>query len=268
MTKIFSNKKVQNKFFVVVSVVIALVLSSFTPLCGVSFNANAAEMPTYNPEYGNYTQTTDDSGNVVLTAVPKEQCGFRGWFNKNGEEVSLDSEFVLPSGSSADDYIPVFYNFNLAVKGGFEEYADGKNLKKDLPEQEIWEGVCDSEVSGGSDWTTAVVSSNRARTGKNSLKAFSQFNTTYHIFYNLEKNVQYTLSFWYNLDSNNNNFLSFVNVLGENAEVSATANSNNGESLAHKSFSEAEGSTAEGEWKKASLTCSQYKFRPSSENAL
>ena len=81
MTKIFSNKKVQNKFFVVVSVVIALVLSSFTPLCGVSFNANAAEMPTYNPEYGNYTQTTDDSGNVVLTAVPKEQCGFRGWFN-------------------------------------------------------------------------------------------------------------------------------------------------------------------------------------------
>ena len=50
MTKIFSNKKVQNKFFVVVSVVIALVLSSFTPLCGVSFNANAAEMPTYNPE--------------------------------------------------------------------------------------------------------------------------------------------------------------------------------------------------------------------------
>lgn len=254
MTKIFSNKKVQNKFFVVVSVVIALVLSSFTPLCGVSFNANAAEMPTYNPEYGNYTQTTDDSGNVVLTAVPKEQCGFRGWFNKNGEEVSLDSEFVLPSGSSADDYIPVFYNFNLAVNGSFEEYADGKNLKKDLPEQEIWEGVCDSEVSGGSDWTTAVVSSNRARTGKNSLKAFSQFNTTYHTFYNLEKNIQYTLSFWYNFDSTNINYLSFLSVLGENAEVSATANSNNGESLAHKSFSEAEGSTAEGEWKQAKVT--------------
>ena len=254
MTKIFSNKKVQNKFFVVVSVVIALVLSSFTPLCGVSFNANAAEMPTYNPEYGNFTQTTDDSGNLVLTAVPKEQCGFRGWFNKNGEEVSLDSEFVLPSGSSADDYIPVFYNFNLAVNGSFEEYADGKNLKKDLPEQEIWEGVCDSEVSGEGDWTSATVTSERARSGSKSLKAFSQFNTTYHTFYNLEKNVQYTLSFWYNLDSNNNNFLSFVNVLGENAEVSATANSNNGESLAHKSFSEAEGSTAENEWKQAKVT--------------
>ena len=49
-------------------------------------------------------------------------------------------------------------------------------------------------------------------------------------------------------------FLSFVSVLGEDMETSATANSNNGEYLAHKTYSTIEGATAEGEWKKASLT--------------
>lgn len=253
MIKCFSNNYFK-KTFIVISVIIALVLSLFIPISGITFNAKAAELPVYNPEYGSYTKTTNDNGNIVLTAIPKEGCGFRGWFNKDGEEISYEDKITLPSGASHDDYIPVFYNFNLAINGSFEEYADGTNLKSGLPDNEIWEGTCDQEIDGGKDWTSAIVTSERARTGKNSLKAFSQFNTTYHTFYSLEKNTQYTVSFWYNLDSNAENYLNFVSVLGEGTEISATANSNNKEYLAHKTFTMSEGSTVDSEWKKASLT--------------
>ena len=255
MTKIFSNKKIQNKFLVSVSVIIALVLSLFTPLCGgFSFDAKAAEMPVYNPEYGSYTQTTNNSGNIVLTAVPKEQCGFRGWFDKNGEEVSFENEFIVPSGTSANDYIPVFYNFNLAINGSFEEYADGTNLKKDVPDREIWEGVCDSEVDGGSDWTSVIVTSERARSGRKSLKAFSQFNTTYHDFYDLDKHTQYTVSFWYSFNSDTKNYLSFIGIIDGEATILPSAISDKGEYLAYKKFSDTEGACADNEWKKTTVS--------------
>lgn len=225
---------------------VALILS-LAPI-GIT-TVKAAESPVYDPDLGEYSEQ-----NGVLTATPYENCGFRGWFDKKGNEVSSKLNFTLPSGASAADYTPVFYDFNLAIKGGFEDYAAGANLKSGLPAEEIWEGTCNAEIEGESDWTSAVVTSDRARTGKKSLKAFSQFNTAYHDFYNLEKNVQYTVSFWYNLDATAKNYLSFVSVLGENTELSATANSNNGEYLAHKTFTESEGSTAAGEWKKASVT--------------
>ncbi len=254
MIKCFSNKNYFKKIFIAISVIIALVLSLFTPFCEFSFSAKAVDLPVYNPEYGSYIRTTNDSGNIVLTAVPKEECGFRGWFNKKGEEVSLEDKITLPFGATANDYIPVFYSFNLAINSSFEEYANGTNLKSGVTDEEIWEGTCNQEIDGGSDWTSATVTSERARTGKNSLKAFSQFNTTYHTFYGLEKNVQYTVSFWYNLDSNAENYLNFVSVIGDGTKISATANSNNGEYLAHKTLSVSDGSTADGEWKKASVT--------------
>ena len=262
MIKCFSNNYFK-KTFIVISVIIALVLSLFIPISGITFNAKAAELPVYNPEYGSYTKTTNDNGNIVLTAIPKEGCGFRGWFNKDGEEISYEDKITLPSGASHDDYIPVFYNFNLAINGSFEEYAAGTNLKKDVSAEEIWEGTCDAEVDGGNDWTYTVVTADRANTGNNSLMAFSQFNTTYHDFYGLEKNVQYTVSFWYNLDPATEatetelaieNYLDFVCVIGEDMKTSAAANADNGEYLAHKTYSATEGATAEGEWKQVSLT--------------
>ena len=236
-----------------ISVFMAVImLCTLTPLGGAFSSASAEEMPVYDPSLGEYSVK-----NNVLTATPYENCGFRGWFDKEGNEASMNTSFTLPSGANASDYTPVFYNFNLAIKGGFEEYSNGTSLKKDLPKEEIWEGTCNGEITNAEgDWTSAVVTSERARTGNNSLKAFSQFNTTYHDFYDLEKNVQYTVSFWYNLDpaTDGENYLSFVSVLGENMETSATANSDNGKYLAHKTYSSTEGSTAEGEWKKASLT--------------
>ncbi|MBE6762209.1 MAG: hypothetical protein E7551_07985 [Ruminococcaceae bacterium] len=245
--KIFKTKKFKAK---AISVFMAVIMiCSLMPMNSIFASVSAAEMPEYDPTLGEYSA----NGNV-LTATPYENCGFRGWFDENGNEVSVDTEFTVPSGASADDYTPVFYDFNLAINGSFEEYAAGTNLKTGVSSEEIWEGRCDAEIDGGADWTTAVVTSNRAKTGTKSLKAFSQFNTTYHTFYGLEQNVQYTVSFWYNLDADNQNYLSFVSVLGEDTEISATANSNNGEYLAHKTFTTEEGSTASGEWKKASLT--------------
>ena len=234
---------------------VVVLLCSLMPFGSVL--VSAVEQPTYDPTLGKYSVQ-----NNVLTATPYENCGFRGWFDKNSNEVSVDTEFTVPSGTSADDYTPVFYDFNLAINGSFEEYTAGTNLKTGVSAEEIWEGTCDSEIKGGSDWTKAVVSSNRARTGNNSLKAFSQFNTTYHDFYNLEQNTQYTVSFWYNLDPATEatetelatvNYLDFVSVLGENMELSAVANANNGEYLAHKTFSSTEGACNGGEWKKVSL---------------
>lgn len=249
----FKFLKAKKQFTVkAISVFMAVIMiCSLMPMNSIFASVSAAEMPEYDPTLGEYSA----NGNV-LTATPYENCGFRGWFDSEGNEVSVSTSFTVPSGANASDYTPVFYDFNLAVKGGFEEYAAGTSLKKDLPDEEIWEGTCDAEVAGGNDWTSTAVTTDRARTGGKSLKAFSQFNTTYHDFYGLEKNVQYTVSFWYNLDpsTDGENYLSFVSVLGEDMKLSATANSDNGEYLAHKTYSATEGATAEGEWKKASLT--------------
>lgn len=245
---IFKKLKTKKVALKTISIFLGIVMLFAIMPSGLTFAlAESGDGYVYDPALGEYS-----AQNGVLTAVPYENAGFRGWFDKKGNEVSSELKFTIPTGASSSDYTPVFYDFNLAVKGGFEEYANGTNLKVDLPAEEIWEGVCDSEISGGTDWTTAVVSSSRARTGEKSLKAFSQFNTTYHTFYNLEQKTQYTVSFWYNLDSNATNYLSFVSVLGENANISA--NANNSEYLAHKGFTVSEGSTAENEWKKATLT--------------
>ena len=90
------------------------------------------------------------------------------------------SEFTLPHGKSADDYIPVFYNYNLVKNGGFEEYASGTSLKSGVPEDEIWEGTCDGELDGGKDFTTAKVTSAWARSGKISL-SYTEYQSPEYI---------------------------------------------------------------------------------------
>ena len=200
--KRFVNENFVLKFIAVC--VAAVLLFGLAPNMAFSdfiLNAKAEEDLKFDSTLGSYTDSTDKNGNTVLTATPYDGCAFRGWYLKDGTEVSYNSSYTLPSGAKASDYIPVFYDFNLAKNGGFEEYVNGTNLKTDLPNDEVWEGLCDSELKeNGTDWTTATVTSSRAKSGEKSLEIFSQTNTTYHDFYNLELNTQYTLSFWYNIN--------------------------------------------------------------------
>ncbi len=266
MSTTFLSKKFLVKFIsVVIAVVLVFGLVPVLDFADVTMEASAAEPPVYDPTLGSYTTSTDSNGNTILTATPNEASGFRGWFYKDGTEVSYNTAYTVPSGASASDYVPVFYNFNLVKKHSFEEYAAGTNMKKGLPEDEIWEGTCDGEYSGtGSDWTSMIVSNDRARTGSNSLKITSHNNTTYKDFYNLEPYTQYTLTFYYNIDPSIaatdtepavNNYLSTATIIGEDTAMTVRANSENSDYLAQKRFDVATGScSSTSDWKKVKIT--------------
>ena len=158
---VFKNFKAKQITTKTISILLAIaLLCSLMPM-GSVFVSASAEQPVYDPSLGEYS-----AKNGILTATPYENAGFRGWFDKKGNEVSSELNFTLPSGASANDYTPVFYDFNLAINGGFEEYADGTNLKSGVPTEEIWEGTCDNEIDGSFDWTTATVTTKRAKSGQ------------------------------------------------------------------------------------------------------
>ncbi|MBE6761865.1 MAG: hypothetical protein E7551_06220 [Ruminococcaceae bacterium] len=212
--------------------------------------AIAEDLPIYDEALGTYT-----FDNGVLTAAPYDNAGFRGWYDKSGKEVSIEPEFKIPSGAKSNDYIPVFYNFNLAAEGGFENYADGTDLKG-ITNNEGWEGLCDNELQGYEDWTEFTISTDRAYEGEKSLKIKSYENTAYRSFANLETNTQYTVSFYYNIEpsaSGNNSYLSFVSVIDGNTAVTQRGNTTT-KTLASKSFDLESGSCEAGEWKEASVT--------------
>ena len=212
-----------------------------------SLKASAEGLLQYDPSLGEYYFE-----NGSLTAVPYENAGFRGWYNKSGEEVSVKSEWKLPSGADKKDYFPVFYNFELVNDGGFEGYADGRNMKG----VEGWEGLCDNELNGYDDWTTLTVSTAKAYKGEKSLEIKAYENTAYRSFTNLEKNTQYTVKFYYNIEPSaigNNSYLSFVSVIDGNTAVTQRGN-NTTKTLAGKLFGEQSGVCDADEWKEVSLT--------------
>ncbi|MBE6762197.1 MAG: hypothetical protein E7551_07915 [Ruminococcaceae bacterium] len=260
-----SIAKVYKVFFVkliavFVATVLMLGLAPYSDILNFCFNASAEAVPKYDSTLGSYNEHIDSNGNTVLTATPYKGCGFRGWYLKDGTEVSYNSSYTLPLGADADDYTPVFYNFNLVKNGGFEEYENGLSLKSGVSNDEVWEGLCDSELKdSGNDWTTAKVSSARAKRGTKSLEIQSQSNTTYHDFYNLEPQTQYTLSFWYNINPSTTSvkkYLNFVSVIGADMQTTTRANSNNGDYLNAVAFNADSGACAEDEWKEVCLTFS------------
>ena len=268
MTTNNASKKILAKFVAVVAVIaIVLCVAPVSGLSDILVNASA-EAPVYDSSLGSYTTTTDSNGNTVLTAVPYENAGFRGWFLKDGTEVSYNAAYTLPSGASASDYVPVFYNFNLVKKGGFEEYTNNKSLKTGVPEDEIWEGITDGEALGtGSDWTSLTVTNNRARTGSNSLRIGANCNTAYKDFYNLDPYTQYTVKFYFNLDPNETadqtskgyattRYLGMASVIGENMETTYRGNTEEtAEYLACKKFDTTTGaSSSTNDWKEVSIT--------------
>ncbi len=240
---------------VCVVVVSALLLGIFPAdvFSGFVTNTQAAYVPEYDPMLGNYA--VDGS---TLIAEPADNCGFRGWYDKSGKEVSASKTFTMPTGGSKDDYTPVFYNFNLIENGGFEGSTPGVDLKKDVYDDNIWYGY----TSGENDWTKAVVSNDKANSGNNSARFYGRNNTIYRNITGLEANTQYTLSFYYNIansvtdsDGNTSNpYLKYAVILPKDTELNP-ANNHLSENFADVYFADAStGGCAEGEWKQVTLS--------------
>lgn len=250
------------KFFsVILCVIFVLNIAPISEICGLFINVNATEAPVYNPDYGSFS-ATEKNGKTVLTATSNYGCGFRGWYDKNGKEVSYNAEFTLPEGASSEDYIPVFYSYNLIKNSGFEEYEVGTNMKASVPKEELWDGMTDSELAGKDDWTSIKVSNNRAKSGEKSLAIFAPSNTAFRTFNGLDKNTQYTIKFWYNLDPSVgttaagtpfNHYLTHVSIVADGDPITSRAN-RDGSYLSKSSYGVTSGATKEGEWKQASIT--------------
>ena len=126
------------------------------------FNASALGEAFYDSSLGKYYEE-----NGVLTAIPNENCGFRGWFNTSGEEVSLSINFALPQGKTKNDFYPVFYDFNILENGDFEEYTVGTDLK------EKWHST--------NSLDTFIVCENIAKSGENSLAWCEETKDVFYI---------------------------------------------------------------------------------------
>lgn len=255
------NSLIKKITLVFLSVVLTFTLTPVFEFSNLSFNVSAEYIPEYNPDYGSFS-STEQNGNTILTATANYGCGFRAWYDKNGNEVCYTSDFTLPKNKTVDDYIPVFYNYNLIKNSGFEEYSNGTNMKTAVPDDEKWDGLCDSEVAGNGDWTSMKISTNRAKSGKKSLAIYSPSNTAYHKIEGLEKNTQYTFKFWYNLDPSEgttsagvpfSHYLTHIAVVADGEEITTRAN-RYGSYLAKSSYNATTGSTKAGEWKEGSVT--------------
>ena len=135
-------KKYLNKLLA--NVICLAMLLNIAPLFG--FLKVGAEV-FYDNSLGNYYENKG-----ILIAEPYENAAFRGWYSKTGEEVSIDKSFVIPSGKTANDYIPVFYNLNLLENPSFEEVSEYSN----------WFSVTDSSAF--------EITANEARTGEQALE--------------------------------------------------------------------------------------------------
>ena len=100
------SKKLLVKIIAVVTVVVLIFgVAPVAELNNFLLSASAADMLKYDATLGSYTTATDANGNTVVTAVPNECCGFRGWYYKDGTEVSYNASYTLPSGASASAYV-------------------------------------------------------------------------------------------------------------------------------------------------------------------
>ena len=217
-------------------------------LSGLVMNTQAAYVPDYDPALGSYT--IDGS---TLTAIPADSCGFRGWY-KDGKEVSASKTFTMPTGGSADDYTPVFYDFNLIENGGFEGSTPGVDLKDS--------NLFGSETWGGDSLVKVTVSNDKARSGNNSAKIVRNTGSAiYRYITGLEKNAQYKLSFYYNIEQTDANtsqpYLKYVSLHSESTYLGEWANYKPDEkqNLDDVYFADAtSGGCEAGEWKKVTLS--------------
>lgn len=225
-----SNCFIKKILAITVSAVIVLnILPFFT-----EFKALASEENFYDNSLGNYYE---EKG--VLIAKPYENSAFRGWYNKVGEEVSCDASFPIPSGKTAEDYIPVFYNLNILENAGFEDYS--------AEALESW-----NSVSGNSEFE---ISGKVARSGGKSLEITTNDSDFYYNIENLETNIQYSITFYYKGQSN----LKTVTVVSTSDTLNNSANLYAGKFIARCSQNELENDFVANEWNKVSINFITYE---------
>ena len=194
---LFSKSSFKKLIAVIATVAIVLTLAPVNGIFDLAFSASAAEAPVYDPALGSYTES-----NGVLTATPNANASFRGWFKKDGTEVSYTTTYTLKSGEKAADFVPVFYDLNLIKNGGFEAYSNGANLSTSVAKDEQWNGINWEYIQGteSSSWANKVLVTNvAARTGSKSILLNSFHHCTYKQIDNLKPNTQYTLTYYYNM---------------------------------------------------------------------
>ncbi|MBO5020884.1 MAG: hypothetical protein J6D52_09500, partial [Clostridia bacterium] len=220
-------KKYLNKLLA--NVICLAMLLNIAPLFG--FLKVGAEV-FYDNSLGNYYENKG-----ILIAEPYENAAFRGWYSKTGEEVSIDKSFVIPSGKTANDYIPVFYNLNLLENPSFEEVSEYSN----------WFSVTDSSAF--------EITANEARTGEQALEIIPKNSAVYCDLSGLEKNTQYRIDFNYKAQDS----LKFVSVISADEEVNNSANLYDGEFLAQCSQSVLKNNFVASAWNYTSITFFSYE---------
>lgn len=222
----------------------SVVLTLIILVCSLTANGlslvKAVEAEYCDSTLGTVTETVAD-GKTILTVTPNENVGFRAWYF-GGKEVSTEKTITVNS-VDASKYYAKLYDFNIVENGNFEAYESGKILKN-------------------SEWYTAedkpttvseiVVSTQKAASGKKSLRIKNLSGSSYRKISNLEKNTWYSLSFKYNF-SNTSDYLDYVSLLTMDYEVDASANLGK-HSIDSKKLSSSTGSTQAKEWKKINFT--------------
>ena len=234
MTNVLLRKSFLVKLLaVVVTVALMLTVAPFADIANFALTANA-EAPVFDETLGRI----EESGST-LKAVAGNGAGFRGWYLKDGTEVSYSDTITIESGKTKDDYVPVFYNFNLNENASFEN---------ELTDNDKW------YLYGQSQTLEASVKEEYAKTGTKAIRAKAPGYTTYHEFKNIVPNTQYTISFSYYIPPvSGSNYLEFVSVLGEDMTLTEKANSD-GEYLTAKQFDKSTGVCASGVWNDVSIT--------------
>ena len=237
----FSNNNFARKTLSVF-LCVALLLGLMPTLSFLAKEVSAA--PVYDSSLGTYTEE-----NGVLTATAYKNCGFRGWFDKEGNEVSVETSFTIPSEKTSADYIPVFYSYNLLENGDFEAYSVDVDLKTNaLSDDETWYFY----EPDGNTWPSFKTSKdyNHTENGSVSLRASVIYNTGYRYFRNLKPDTQYTLKFWYYCPDENGVYLDYASVSAGLVKVSDAYGRKNREGvLGHYS-----NTTVYNDWQEVSIT--------------
>lgn len=244
----FLSKSILTKLVAVITMI--AIVFTLAPTVGVFDSAFkvSAETPVYDPALGSFTV----NGNV-LTATPDFGAEFRGWFLKDGTEVSYQTTFTMPNGASASDYVPVFYNLNLIKNGGFEAYSNGFKLSADtVTADEQWNGIC---YDDGTWADNVMVTTAAAKTGAKSILLNSFHHCTYKHIDNLKPNTQYTLTYYFNMvatgakDYLENSFIVDGNISGKDV-----FNKTTNPYYDRKTFDSTTGACKVGEWKEVKHT--------------
>ena len=113
MTNVLLRKSFLVKLLaVVITVALMLTVAPFAEIANFALTANAEEEYDYK-KFGTVTQVDN---NKYKAEGNNAGVGFRGWFDKNGKEVSCEHAITLEAGDNISNYTPMFYNFNLILR--------------------------------------------------------------------------------------------------------------------------------------------------------